>query len=94
MIEINENTTQSKNDNKQFRGVYGKEASYGSLPFGHGVRRCIGMKIVKHQMTYFLARLLENFTFKSENEEEVRYQMRLVGIPDRPIQISLSRIQR
>ena len=63
--------------------------SFASLPFGHGARKCIGMKMAENQMVYFLARLLENFQMQSENQNEVNYKMKLIGMPDKPIQISL-----
>ena len=65
--------------------------SFASLPFGHGVRKCIGMKLAENQMVYFLVKLLENFRLKSENQNEVKYKMKLIGVPDRPIRISLCR---
>ena len=63
--------------------------SFASLPFGHGARKCIGMKLAENQMVYFLVKLLENFGLKSENQNEVKYKMKLIGVPDRPIKISL-----
>ena len=77
---------------KQLRGVYGDDGPFASLPFGHGARRCIGIKIAENQMTYFLARVLQNFKFQSENENEVKYRMKLIGMPDQPIHISLSKV--
>ena len=76
-----------RDKNKKRKGV----RPFASLPFGHGARKCIGKKIAEHQMIYFLARLLEKFRFQSENKSsEVRYKMKLIGMPDRPIRISLS----
>ena len=65
--------------------------SFASLPFGHGARKCIGMKLAENQMVYFLVKLLGNFRLKSENQNEVKYKMKLIGVPDRPIKISLCR---
>ena len=78
-------------EKKQLRGVSGDDGSFASLPFGHGARRCIGIKIAENQMTYFLARVLQTFKFQSENKNEVKYQMKLIGMPDQPIHVSLSK---
>ena len=63
--------------------------SFASLPFGHGARKCIGMNIAENQMIYFLVKLLENFRLKSENVNAVDYTMKLIGMPESPIKLSI-----
>ena len=74
------------------RGVHGKDCLYASLPFGHGARKCIGVGIAENQMAYFLGKLLQRFKFRSDNQTQVKYQLKFIGVPDRPILISLSKI--
>ena len=67
-------------------------AVFASLPFGFGIRGCIGRKVAEHQMVYFLGRLLQKFKFHSDNTDAVNLHMKLIGMPDKPIKISLSKL--
>lgn len=74
------------------QGVSADYGVFASLPFGHGVRGCIGRKLAEHQMVYFLGRLLQKFKFQSDNTEPVDLKMKLIGMPDTKIKITVSKL--
>ncbi|KAF3886043.1 cytochrome P450 [Tolypothrix bouteillei VB521301] len=58
------------------------------MPFGAGVRRCIGLAFAQFEMKIALAKILSNLELKLVDNGEVKPKRRgLVTAPDRPIKL-------
>ena len=62
--------------------------AFSCLPFGHGVRMCIGRRIAEEQVLLLLSRILQNWQVSSNHP--VQYVTRMVGVPDSKPDIELS----
>uniref|UniRef100_A0A8C4QD17 Uncharacterized protein n=1 Tax=Eptatretus burgeri TaxID=7764 RepID=A0A8C4QD17_EPTBU len=59
---------------------------YASLPFGYGVRGCIGRRLAELELHLTLARLIKQFIVEPDNNEKPpNGKMHLILLPDRPI---------
>ncbi|CAH1253754.1 CYP27A1 [Branchiostoma lanceolatum] len=56
--------------------------TYLFMPFGHGVRMCIGRRFAEQQLQLLIIRMLQRFHVESE-EAELRQVFSLVLLPDR-----------
>ena len=50
-----------------------------ALPFGHGVRMCIGRRLAELQMLLLVSRLVQDY--KLDTVDTAEYITRMVGIP-------------
>lgn len=66
--------------------------THGSLPFAIGSRSCVGKRIATYQMHCLITKLLQNFSMKSLNVEEVQFKLRMIGVMDRPIRIAFTKL--
>lgn len=61
---------------------------YEFLPFGGGIRRCIGLAFAQFEMKLVLAKILSTYNLASVNYHEVKPKRRgLVTGPNRPIEL-------
>uniref|UniRef100_UPI00358E377C sterol 26-hydroxylase, mitochondrial-like isoform X2 n=1 Tax=Myxine glutinosa TaxID=7769 RepID=UPI00358E377C len=61
---------------------------YASLPFGYGVRACIGRRLAELEVHLTLARLMKQFILEPDyNEKPPNGKMHLILLPDRPINL-------
>ncbi|KAM7380857.1 hypothetical protein PAMP_004128 [Pampus punctatissimus] len=61
---------------------------FGSIPFGFGVRSCVGRRVAELEMYMVLFRLIRLFEIKAEaTTGEVKCLNRTVLIPDRPVNL-------
>ncbi|XP_053352639.1 sterol 26-hydroxylase, mitochondrial-like [Clarias gariepinus] len=59
---------------------------FGSIPFGFGVRGCVGKRIAELELHLILARIISKFEVKLDpNVGEVKAVMRFVLVADRPL---------
>jgi len=63
------------------------ERALASLPFGHGVRGCIGRRVAEAQLVGLVAAVCSRWRLQVEGE--VGYTTRMVGVSDRNIQLVL-----
>lgn len=77
--------------NRWIRNKGGINHSFASLPFGFGVRSCIGKRLAENQMEYLIQKLFGRFKISVLNEKPVGMKMKMIGIPDTKI---LFRLQR
>ncbi|XP_060684202.1 sterol 26-hydroxylase, mitochondrial-like [Hemiscyllium ocellatum] len=67
-----------------------KHHPFSSLPFGFGVRGCIGRRVAELEMQLTLARLLKRFQLKLEpGTKEIPAKSRIVLVPENPINLQL-----
>uniref|UniRef100_A0A8D0H8H7 Cytochrome P450 family 27 subfamily A member 1 n=1 Tax=Sphenodon punctatus TaxID=8508 RepID=A0A8D0H8H7_SPHPU len=63
---------------------------FSSIPFGYGVRACVGRRIAELEMHLALARLIQTFTVRPDPQgAEVKPLARIVLVPDKPIDVEL-----
>ena len=62
--------------------------SFGSLPFGHGPRMCVGRRFATLEMYLATVKLLQNFKLEYNHEEEVETLTTFVSKPDKPVKIA------
>ncbi|KAJ7345990.1 hypothetical protein JRQ81_001940 [Phrynocephalus forsythii] len=61
---------------------------FSSIPFGYGVRACVGRRIAELEMHLALARLIRIFLLKPDHQSmEVKPLARIVLVPDKPINL-------
>ncbi|XP_071444239.1 cytochrome P450 315a1, mitochondrial [Hetaerina americana] len=65
----------------------GVSSPYASLPFGLGVRSCIGKKIAEMQMSMTISKLVNHFHMDLLNKDDVKMILRLVSVPEVPVRI-------
>ncbi|PSN51657.1 hypothetical protein C0J52_09617 [Blattella germanica] len=70
-----------------YKGVY---SPYASLPFGMGVRSCIGRKIAEVQMTLAIAKVVQQLKLELIEKEPIDMLLRLVAVPSRPVRLWLT----
>jgi len=60
---------------------------FASLPFGHGIRTCLGQRIANQEIYVTLIKILQNFEVKYLGEK-VGFKIALIASPDVPLKIS------
>jgi len=70
------------------RSSGGVHDPYGSLPFGHGRRACVGRRLAEAQMHILLYKALPQLIFRPENQVEM--VMRLIGTVSEPLRLRCS----
>ena len=62
-------------------------SAFASMPFGFGTRRCIGKHIAEYSMQALVSQLLGQCEMTSTDGQDVKYIMKLIGVPDRNLDI-------
>ena len=63
-------------------------SAFASMPFGFGARRCIGKHIAEYSMQALVSQLLDQCEMTSTDGQDVKYIMKLIGVPDRNLDIA------
>lgn len=62
------------------------------LPFGHGIRMCIGRRVAEMELHLLLARLTQRFRLEPTSSDPVKIRVRMVLVPD--VQLKIRFIER
>eukprot|EP00794_Sanderia_malayensis_P010288 gene10288-11347_t len=65
---------------------------YASLPFGYGVRMCLGRRLAELEMQILLVKILQNFNLKISTDHVVTKYLRGLTIPNKPIRVQFHNI--
>eukprot|EP00794_Sanderia_malayensis_P010280 gene10280-11337_t len=65
---------------------------YGSLPFGFGVRMCLGRRLAELEMQILLVKILQNFHLKISPDHVVTKYLRGTTIPNKPIRVQFHNV--
>ncbi|XP_055904349.1 cytochrome P450 315a1, mitochondrial isoform X2 [Eupeodes corollae] len=68
--------------------------AHGTLPFAIGSRSCIGKKIALHQMYSLVSEVTRNFNVKCFNTKPIEVVLRLVAVPNAPIELGLKLLDK
>ncbi|XP_046915997.2 cytochrome P450 315a1, mitochondrial [Dermatophagoides farinae] len=63
--------------------------SHACLPFGLGVRSCIGRRVAEIQMQFFLSRLVQRFHIRPTSDKEIDIKLRMITTPEKSIDLIL-----
>ncbi|KAH9419721.1 hypothetical protein DERP_001551 [Dermatophagoides pteronyssinus] len=63
--------------------------SHACLPFGIGVRSCIGRRVAEIQMQFFLAQLVKRFHIHPTSDKEIDIKLRMITAPEKSIDLIL-----
>ena len=66
--------------------------AFASIPFGHGVRMCLGRRLAELELQILLAKILKKFKLSVEEDHIVEPRFRGVTIPDKPIRVKFIEI--
>ena len=66
--------------------------AFASIPFGHGVRMCLGRRLAELELQILLAKILKKFKLTVEEGHIVEPRYRAVTIPDKPIRVKFIEI--
>ncbi|XP_065354966.1 cytochrome P450 315a1, mitochondrial [Calliphora vicina] len=72
----------------EFKAVY---EAHATLPFAIGNRSCIGRKLAINQMQYMVAEMSKIFHLKCLNTSPIESVLRLVTVPNQPINILVNK---
>ncbi|XP_065059811.1 1,25-dihydroxyvitamin D(3) 24-hydroxylase, mitochondrial-like [Rhopilema esculentum] len=64
-----------------------KHSAYASIPFGHGVRMCLGRRLSELELQILLIKILNRYTLEIPPGHVVDNYFRSVNIPDKPIRV-------
>ncbi|XP_054155253.1 cytochrome P450 315a1, mitochondrial-like [Oppia nitens] len=65
--------------------------THACLPFGLGVRSCIGRRVAEIQMQFLLSRIIQKFHLSSTADKEIGIKLRMITTPEQPIHLSIKK---
>ncbi|CAG0914444.1 unnamed protein product [Notodromas monacha] len=71
------------------RGIREDIHPYATIPFGHGLRMCLGRRFAEQEMWLLTAKLIQNFDVKY-HYEDIDIRSRLLMIPDKPLKFQFN----
>lgn len=66
---------------------------YAALPFGHGVRMCIGRRVAEQEMYLTLIKLIQAYRIEYAGENVPGLKTGLIAAPDQPLNLKFTRRQ-
>ena len=68
-----------------------KRKAFSVLPFGHGVRGCIGRRVAEMELALLVARVCQKWNIETVTDD-VGFTTRMVGVPEQPIELRLQKM--
>ncbi|XP_017490487.1 PREDICTED: cytochrome P450 315a1, mitochondrial-like, partial [Rhagoletis zephyria] len=75
----------------QETGKHQVKDNFACLPFGLGVRSCIGRRVADVQMQLFISRMIQQFYILPTSDKEVDIKLRMITTPEKAIDLLLKR---
>ncbi|RZC40063.1 p450 domain containing protein [Asbolus verrucosus] len=63
-----------------------------TLPFGMGLRGCVGRKVAENQLYKALNKIVQNFEVEVGNSREVDIKLKMVAVPSEPLKLKFKRL--
>ena len=61
--------------------------AFASIPFGFGVRMCLGRRLAELELQILLIKILQNFKLEIPPQHVVKQRLRGTNIPDKPVRV-------
>lgn len=74
-------------------GQLSNDLAFCLLPFGHGVRKCIGHNFAELEIYVALAKLIRSFrisTVNGENEKSLKLCYKFIVVPEKPVKLEFT----
>lgn len=63
---------------------------FASIPFGYGIRNCVGRRLAEQKIYVVIIKLIKNFRFEYLGESEYKTKHRLIAVPVDDLKVKIT----